>query len=148
MLWEYNVPVPPNLYNLQTANVGEMDNRGVEVMLGGVPVRTKDFEWSTTLTMSHNKNNLVSLSNDMYETDNYIDAGWLEEPTSMPVQRVYEGHSVGDFYMLKSTGLSNSKKGKGYWMIENPETGKSEMFVSGMRDSESAYRQYMKRSCT
>ncbi len=143
MLWEYNVPVPPNLYNLQTANVGEMDNRGVEVMLGGVPVRTKDFEWSTTVTMSHNKNILVSLSNDMYETDNYIDAGWLEEPTSMPVQRVYEGHSVGDFYMLKSTGLSNSKKGKGYWMIENPETGKSEMFVSGMRDSESAYRQYM-----
>ena len=143
MLWEYNVPVPPNLYNLQTANVGEMDNRGIEVMLGGIPVRTKDFEWSTTLTMSHNKNILVSLSNDMYETDNYIDAGWLEEPTSMPVQRVYEGHSVGDFYMLKSTGLSNSKKGKGYWMIENPETGKSEMFVSGMRDSESSYRQYM-----
>ena len=143
MLWEYNVPVPPNLYNLQTANVGEMDNRGIEFMLGGSPFRTKDFEWTTTLTMSHNKNILVSLSNDMYETDNYIDAGWLEEPTSMPTQRVYEGHSVGDFYMLKSTGLSNSKKGKGYWMIENPETGKSDMFVSGMRDADSKYRQYM-----
>ena len=143
MLWEYNVPVPPNLYNRQTANVGEMDNRGIEFMLGGSPFRTKDFEWTTTLTMSHNKNILVSLSNDMYETDNYIDAGWLEEPTSMPTQRVYEGHSVGDFYMLKSTGLSNSKKGKGYWMIENPETGKSDMFVSGMRDADSKYRQYM-----
>lgn len=143
MLWEYNVPVPPNLYNLQTANVGEMDNRGIEFMLGGSPFRTKDFEWTTTLTMSHNKNILVSLSNDLYETDNYIDAGWLEEPTSMPTQRVYEGHSVGDFYMLKSTGLSNSKKGKGYWMIENPETGKSDMFVSGMRDADSKYRQYM-----
>ena len=143
MLWEYNVPVPPNLYNLKTANVGEMDNRGIEVMLGGTPFRSKDFEWTTTFTMSHNKNILVSLSNDMYETENYIDAGWLEEPTSMPVQRVYEGHSVGDFYMLKSTGLSNSKKGKGYWMIEDPATGKSTMFVSGMRDSDSSYRQYM-----
>ena len=143
MLWDYTVPVPPNAYNYITANVGSMRNRGIEVMIGGVPVRTKNFEWATTLTASHNKNTLLSLSNELYETENYIDGGWLEEPTSMPTQRVYVGGSVGDFYMLKSTGLSNSKKGKGYWMIENPETGESEMFVSGMRDSESAYRQYL-----
>lgn len=143
MLWEYSVPVPPNLYGYTTANVGVMTNKGIEVMIGGTPVQTADFAWNTTVTLSHNKNVLVSLSNDMYEAENYIDGGWLEEPTSMPVQRTYVGGSIGDFYMLKSTGLSNSKKGKGYWMIENPETGKSEMFVSGMRDSESTYRQYL-----
>ena len=143
MLWEYTVPVPPNLYNLTTANVGIMTNKGVELMLGGTPVQTKDFTWNTTVTASHNKNTLVSLSNDLYETENYIDGGWLEEPTSMPVQRTYEGSSIGDFYMLKSVGLSNSKKGKGYWMIHDPQTGKATMFVSGMRDSESSYRQYL-----
>ena len=143
MLYDYSVPVPPNLYGYTTANVGSMSNTGVELMLGGTPVQTRDFEWNTTFTASHNKNRLISLSNDLYETVNYIDGAWTEEPTSMCVQRTYEGGSLGDFYMLKSTGLSTKKATKGLWMIENPATGESEVFNSGMRDVDSGYRQYM-----
>jgi len=141
MLYEYSVPVPPNLYGRTTANVGVMTNAGVEVMLGGTPVRTSNVEWNTTLTLAHNKNTLVSLSNDLYETTNYIDAGWTEEPTSMAVQRIYVGGSVGDFYMLKSTGLGTKKSNSGLWMIEDPDTKESTMYVSGMRDVDSRYRQ-------
>ena len=143
LLWDYNVPVPPNLYPTQTANVGSMSNRGVELMLGGVPVRTRDFEWNTTLTVSHNKNRLESLSNDLYETEDYLDGAWTEEPTSMVLQRTYVGGSLGDFYMLKSTGLSTSRSGKGMWMIEDPDTHESTMFVDGMRSYDSRYRQYL-----
>lgn len=143
MLWEYSVPVPPNLYGTTTANVGAMSNKGVELMLGGTPVRTRNFEWNTTFTVSHNKNRLINLSNDLYETQNYIDGAWTEEPTSMCIQRTYEGGALGDFYMLKSTGLSGKKATKGLWMIENPATGESEVFNSGMRDTDSAYRQYL-----
>ncbi len=143
MLWDYSVPVPPNLYGYTTANVGSMSNRGVELMLGGVPVRTRDFEWTTTFTASHNKNRLESLSNDLYETEDYIDGAWTEEPTSMVLQRTYIGGSLGDFYMLKSTGLGTKKSNTGIWMIEDPDTGESTMFVSGMRDSNSRFRQYL-----
>ena len=143
LLWDYSVPVPPNLYGSTTANVGSMSNRGIEVMLGGVPVRTRNFEWSTTLTAAHNKNILESLSNDLYETEDYIDGAWTEEPTSMVLQRTYIGGSLGDFYMLKSTGLGTARSNKGLWMIENPATGESEMFVDGMRSYDSSYRQYL-----
>lgn len=143
MLWDYTVPVPPNLYNSTTANVGSMSNRGVELMLGGKPVVTRDFEWNTTFTISHNKNVLESLSNDLYQTEDYIEGAWTEEPTSMPVQRTYIGGALGDFYMLKSTGLGKKKSNSGLWMIEDPETGESTMFVDGMRDSDSRYRQYL-----
>jgi TonB dependent receptor. len=143
LLWDYSVPVPPNLYGSTTANVGAMSNRGVELMLGGVPVRTRNFEWTTTLTAAHNKNILESLSNDLYETEDYIDGAWTEEPTSMVLQRTYIGGSLGDFYMLKSTGLGTSKSSKGLWMIENPATGESDMFVDGMRSYDSSYRQYL-----
>ncbi len=143
MLYDYSVPVPPNLYGYTTANVGSMSNSGIELMLGGTPVKTRDFEWNTTFTASHNKNKLISLSNDLYETVNYIDGAWTEEPTSMCVQRTYEGGALGDFYMLKSTGLSTKKATKGLWLIENPATGESEVFNSGMRDVDSSYRQYM-----
>ena len=33
LLYEYNVPVPPNLYNRTWANGGVMQNRGLEVLL-------------------------------------------------------------------------------------------------------------------
>ena len=143
LLWDYSVPVPPNLYGSTTANVGSMSNRGIELMLGGVPVRTRNFEWSTTLTAAHNKNILESLSNDLYETEDYIDGAWTEEPTSMVLQRTYIGGSLGDFYMLKSTGLGTARSNKGLWMIENPATGESDMFVDGMRSYDSSYRQYL-----
>lgn len=143
LLWDYSVPVPPNLYNSTTANVGTMSNTGVELMVGGTPVRTRNFEWNTTLTVSHNKNRLESLSNDLYQTENYLDGAWTEEPTSMVLQRTYVGGALGDFYMLKSTGLSTSRSAKGMWMIEDPETGESTMFVDGMRSYDSRYRQYL-----
>jgi len=143
LLWDYSVPVPPNLHNSTTANVGTMSNTGVELMVGGAPVRTRNFEWNTTLTVSHNKNRLESLSNDLYQTEDYLDGAWTEEPTSMVLQRTYVGGALGDFYMLKSTGLSTSRSAKGMWMIEDPETGESTMFVDGMRSYDSRYRQYL-----
>lgn len=143
MLWDYSVPVPPNLYGYTTANVGSMSNKGIEVMIGGTPIQTSKFEWNTTLTLAHNKNTLLSMSNDLYETEDYLDAGYTEEPTSMTIQRTYVGGSLGDFYMLKSVGLSDAKATNGMWLIENPKTGKAEVFNSGMRNYDSEYRQYM-----
>ena len=48
-----------------------MSNKGIELMINAIPIRTKDFEWNTTDTLSHNRNKLLNLSNDLYETDNF-----------------------------------------------------------------------------
>ena len=144
MLWEYAVPVPPNLYGWTTANVGSMRNRGIEVMLSGIPVQTKNFEWSTTVTASHNQNTLLSMSNDLYETEDWFDGGYVEEPASAPIQRTFVGGSIGDFYMLNSIGVVSDGPQKGLWLIEDPETpGKGSAFNSGMRDFNTKYRQYL-----
>ena len=73
MLWWYDVPTPPNLYNQTLANVGKMRNTGVEVTVNATPVLTKDFTWKTTVTMAYNTSKLLSLSNDLYETANKHD---------------------------------------------------------------------------
>ena len=142
MLWEYSVPVPPNLYGYTTANVGSMSNQGIEVLIGGTPIQTKNFEWNSTLTLAHNRNKLLNMSNDLYETENYLDGGWTEEPTSMVTQRTYIGDAIGSFYMLKSVGVVESGPQKGLWLIEDPETGEAVPFESGMRNYDSRYRQY------
>lgn len=109
LLYDYAVPVPPNMYSQTTANVGQMRNTGVEVLINATPVETKNFSWHTTLTLSHNTNKLLSLSNDLYETDNFQELwGGLSDPISLPTHCMETGHTLGDFWGLKSAGVSKN----------------------------------------
>lgn len=138
LLFWYQVPTPPNLHNYTLANVGEMRNQGIEVMINAIPVQTKDFEWKTTLTASHNANKLVSLSNDLYETANEQDQGGLGEPISISTHRMEVGRALGHFYGLKSVGVSEN----GLWLVENVETGEIEELNDNMLTNDK-YRQYL-----
>lgn len=138
MLYWYSVPVPPNLYTSTLANVGKMTNRGIEVMVNLVPVKSKNFEWVSNVTLSHNENKLVSLSNDLYETENYMLTAYASDPISLPTHRVELGRSMGTFWGMKSVGLSEN----GVWMIENPETGEAVEFNDDVKADEK-YRQFL-----
>ena len=135
LMYSYSVPVPPNLYGYTLANVGDIRNVGVEVMVTGVPVRTKDFEWSTTLTLSHNKNKLLKLSNTLYETDDFHELyGGLGEPISTPTHYMEVGHSLGEFWGLKYVGVSENgvpivqvSDGNGGWVNEEFNTNHNVM---------------------
>ncbi len=58
----FDVPVPPATgYSYFRENVGEMTNKGVELLVGGIPVKTDDFSWQISANFSKNKNKLVDL---------------------------------------------------------------------------------------
>lgn len=125
LLYSYAVPVPPNMYGYTLANVGKMRNTGIEFMLTAIPVKTKDFTWETTVTLSHNKNKLLSLSNDLYETDNFIEEGDTGDPVTVPTHCMEVGHSLGDFWGLKSVGVDKDgfvlvevKDDNGNWTVK------------------------------
>jgi TonB-linked SusC/RagA family outer membrane protein len=42
-------------------NVGEMENKGVEVLLGLTPIKTKDFNWDINVSYSANQNKVTKL---------------------------------------------------------------------------------------
>lgn len=138
MLWNFDVPTPPNLYPKTLANVGEMRNQGIELAIDATPVKRGGFEWQTSLTASHNENKLLSLSNDLYETANEHDEGGCGEPISIATHRLEVGKPVGNFFGLKSVGVSEN----GLWLIENPETGEAEEFTDNMLNNDK-YRQYL-----
>ncbi|MCC8152829.1 MAG: SusC/RagA family TonB-linked outer membrane protein [Tannerellaceae bacterium] len=48
-------------YESAIMNVGEIRNRGVELMVHGVPVRTKDFMWNSTFNFAYNKSKVLDL---------------------------------------------------------------------------------------
>ena len=45
-------------------NAGEIVNKGVELSLTGIPVQTRNFEWSSTINLSKNDNEVVKLHPD------------------------------------------------------------------------------------
>lgn len=137
LLFWYTVPTPPNLFNSTLANAGSVRNQGIEVAVNAVPVRTKDFEWKTVVTVSANKNKLLSLSNDMYESNSFMDTGGLGEPISISTHRMEEGRALGEFYGLKSVGVSEN----GLFLIEKPDGEVVEFSNDQLKNDE--YRQYL-----
>ncbi len=114
-LWDYQVAVPPYQYNYIKANAGEIRNAGVEVALNFVPVRTKDIDWNSSITFSYNKNELRALGNDQFTSPvDYFDWGQTGEPIQQSTHRNKIGRPIGDFWGLKSVGLSEDGK----WVVE------------------------------
>lgn len=111
LLYDYTVPSPPNLFTSTRANVGEMSNNGLEIMVNAIPVKTRNVQWSSTITFSTNSNKLKSLSNDLYQaSSDYFMTGWLEEPVKTESHIVRIGHRVGDIYGFEVVDVDQDGK--------------------------------------
>ncbi|MGF7037681.1 TonB-dependent receptor [Mucilaginibacter lappiensis] len=115
LLYDYSVPSPPNLYPITTANVGKMENKGIEVMLNFVPVKLRNFVWNTSVNFSTNTNKLVSLSNELYQTTTpYFTTGFAGIPVQTFTNIVTIGKGIGDFYGYKVIDIDANGK----WIYE------------------------------
>lgn len=52
-------------YRAAIINSGEITNQGVEIAINAIPVKTRDFEWSTNINMSVNRNKMKELHEDV-----------------------------------------------------------------------------------
>lgn len=59
-----NIPQTNGFTSVDAVNIGATRNRGLEVALHTVNIRTKDFEWSTSLSFATNKNEVVEIFGD------------------------------------------------------------------------------------
>lgn len=121
LLWDYEVPTPPYQYHTLLANAGRMNSYGVELVISGVPVKTKDWTWTTTPTISWNHNVITRLS-DPSKGFNYKEttSGSVGENGIMNTntQILIEGQSVGAFYGYKFLGIKD-----GTWYYSTPAGG-------------------------
>ena len=111
MLYTYKVPTPVFVYDEIQANVGDMTNKGIEVMINVDVIRNKDFKWNTSINLAHNKNEITKLSNNFYTTERiYTGDPWIRGASGVTSHVIEEGRPVGQFYMLKCTGLTEDGK--------------------------------------
>jgi TonB-linked SusC/RagA family outer membrane protein len=99
-------PVPESTgYTSITDNVGEVSNRGLDLLITAYPVETRDFRWSSTLNLSYNKNRVEKLdessSVDLVTgkrqilTDGFVGYEML----------IREGEELSSFYGYKRAGI-------------------------------------------
>ncbi len=50
----------PSGYTSAILNVGELSNKGVEMLIGGTPIRKNKFSWETSFNMGYNNSLIVS----------------------------------------------------------------------------------------
>ncbi len=111
-----------------TANVGSITNRGVELMLNIIPVKSHDFTWKTSFNIAHNNNMVNTLSNGQF-TVPYIQTSQLggKGQTGNYSQVIQTGLPLGTFvlwhYMGKdANGVSQFLNAAGKTISTQPLT--------------------------
>ena len=122
LIWDY--PVSTNIYPFGSiaANVGEITNTGVEFTVNIHAIKTKDFNWMTTINLSHNKNTVDRLSNDRFKVGTFTQGDPMVAGVSSNgyTQRIIEGESLGTFYTYEFAGY---KDGKSTYYVRDENTG-------------------------
>lgn len=84
-----------------TENMGKIDNSGVEFRTRIIAIRNSNWDWTLSLTASHNKNKIKQISNVLKEQNEKNNAEKSRAP--MPVYE--EGESISAIKAVKSGGI-------------------------------------------
>ena len=79
---------PSTGFATRIENVGNLENKGFEILLRGVPIRNDNFSWDITATYSKNENVVTKVAG----------GGQFALPGSFATNYVIEGESLGVFY--------------------------------------------------
>jgi hypothetical protein len=88
--------------NSITFNIGQVRNKGIEVLVNAVPVQQGDFTWKTDLNFSRNKNEIVDLYGD--NTDDVGNRWFIGEPLGI----IYGVEANGIYQLGDEDEIANS----------------------------------------
>ncbi|MDB5231768.1 MAG: SusC/RagA family TonB-linked outer membrane protein [Chitinophagaceae bacterium] len=85
-------------------NIGEVQNRGIEIMLNSVNIKTPNFSWRSTATFTLNKNQIKHLYGP---TPDYDATGKVigESEKDDVANRWFIGHDINSIWDLKVLGV-------------------------------------------
>ena len=110
MLYNVNAPMPPMVHDTVMKNIGSLENRGWEFELGGDIVRSKNFRYTSSVRLSHNKTRINRLGDDGY----FLDEVTFPSPGNPGTAvRLQNGLELGQFFIYKYAGLDENGK----WLI-------------------------------
>ena len=100
----FDVPVPAATgYQFNRTNIGEVTNKGLEIVFGANLLNTADFSWDTSFFYSKNENKIVELVEGV-DRFSYV----ISTDSNVSISAT-EGGSIGDIYGRVWTGEVDSE---------------------------------------
>lgn len=101
-----------NFSNRIAANIGDMENKGVEFDLTVIPVRTEDFEWSVNYNVSFNDNEVTRMPDQQY-------VGGISGGVGNNIQTHIEGEAPYSFLVFQQIYDENGDPIEGAFVDRN-----------------------------
>ncbi len=122
------VPLDPTSgFISQTTNLGEVENKGIELLLGVTPVRTRSFSWTINANYSKNDNKVISLG-ETESTSLVLNSSYdveLRAEPGLPLGAIYAPHrattSDGRTIVNAANGLPQAATDLEYRGSINPD---------------------------
>ena len=101
LLNDVSAPAGTNFTNMVTANVGEMENKGIEFNINAVPIQTKDFSWTVGYNITWNDSKITKLTASFNPDYEGIVAAYAPFGTTTPMSRHQVGNKPYTFWLFK-----------------------------------------------
>lgn len=96
-----SAPAGTNFTNEITANVGEMQNKGVEFNINAVAIQTKDFSWDLGFNVTWNDSKITKLTASYNPDYEGIVAATAPFGTNTPISRHQVGYAPYTFWVYE-----------------------------------------------
>lgn len=89
----YSLPVSATTgFTTYLGNIGQLNNKGVEFELRTINFASRNFNWTSVLNLSHNKNKIVSLNGELEQS---IEGTWYIHKVGLPYYTFYVKEYAG-----------------------------------------------------
>ena len=103
----FNIPFAYSLgYASKYANIGGIQNVGIDISLNGTPIKNNDWTWEIFVNATHYKNKITSLPQDAIDSGN---------------KRLVVGGSAYDFFLAEWAGVNPDTGMPMWYKTENGE---------------------------
>jgi TonB-linked SusC/RagA family outer membrane protein len=112
-------PALTNFANTIVANVGNMQDRGVEFNITGEIIATKDISWTANVNMTINRNKITNLTLINGESTSGLQVGGISGGVGTTIQIDQVGYSKYSFYTYQQVYGANGKPLEGVYVDQN-----------------------------
>lgn len=109
LLLAVQLPAASGFYS-STQNIGEIENKGIEIGINTVNLRARDFEWTSNLTFNANKNKVLKLATE---------GGRI---TNSSYQITQVGSPISSYYLMPVIGIFQNADEVSKSPIQHPKT--------------------------
>ena len=108
-----------NLTNYLLMNVGDMENKGIEVALNFVPIEKKDLRWEFGVNMAYNKNKITRLTASDDPSYLGVETGGISGGVGNHIQIHQVGSPISSFFVFQQVYDEAGKPLEGVYVDRN-----------------------------